>query len=171
MKYFFLLSVALTTMMVTRGQEDKSKRASPPAIAKETLASGTTVSIDYSQPSVKGREIGKDLEPFEGKIWRAGANEATVFEVSKAVKINGMDLPAGKYALFMIAGAREWVIIFNKTWDQWGAFSYKQSDDALRISVKAGTASPAAEQLTYTISTAGMVNLLWGQYKIGFEVQ
>ena len=60
-------------------QQDKSKRPSPPAIVTQTLASGATISIDYSQPSVKGRTIGKDLEPKEGAVWRTGANEATVF--------------------------------------------------------------------------------------------
>src|SRR5258705_11168104 len=106
--------------LIACSQEDKSKRPSPPALAKETLESGVTVSIDYSQPSVKGRTIGKDLEPMEGKVWRTGANEATVFEVSKDVKVEGKALPAGKYGLYSIAGKDEWTIIFNKTWNQWG---------------------------------------------------
>jgi DNA gyrase inhibitor GyrI len=70
-------------------------------------------------------------------VWRTGANEATVFETSKAVKINGKELPAGKYGLFTISGKDNWTIIFNKTWKQWGAFSYKQADDALRVEAKA----------------------------------
>jgi len=125
MKSFLLLAVSVTTMLFACGQEDKSKRASPPAQAKETISSGATVTINYSQPSVKGRTIGKDLEPMPGKVWRTGANEATTFEVSKAVKIEGKDLPAGKFALFTISGDSEWTIIFNKTANQWGAFSYK----------------------------------------------
>src|SRR5436190_20131325 len=103
MKSLFLLAVATSSMLFAFGQDDKSKRPSPPAQAKETLASGTVVTIDYSQPSVKGRTIGKDLEPKAGKVWRTGANEATVFEVSKPVKIEGKDLPAGKYSLYTIA--------------------------------------------------------------------
>ena len=71
------------------GQDDKSKRPSPPAKASGTTASGTTITLDYSQPSVKGRTIGKDLEPMPGKVWRTGANEATVFEVNKDVKVEG----------------------------------------------------------------------------------
>ena len=113
MKSVLLLAVACSSMLFACGQDDKSKRPSPPAQAKETLASGTVVSIDYSQPSVKGRTIGKDLEPMTGQVWRTGANEATVFEVSKAVKVEGKDLPAGKYALFTIANEGEWTIIFS----------------------------------------------------------
>ena len=114
---------------------DKSKRPSPPAKVSETLSNGTMVSVDYSQPSLKGRVIGKDLAVY-GKLWRTGANEATVFEISKDVKINGKALAAGKYGLFTIPGENEWTIIFNKTWDKWGETDYKEADDALRIMVK-----------------------------------
>ncbi|MCX6319366.1 MAG: DUF2911 domain-containing protein [Bacteroidetes bacterium] len=171
MKYFFLLAIAVTGILTASAQSDKSKRPSPPAQAKQVLPNGATLTIDYSQPSIKGREIGTAIEPFEGKIWRAGANEATVFEVSQGVKVNGQELPAGKYGFFIIKNGDEWTLIFNKTWNQWGAFSYKESEDALRIKVKAGTADPAAEKLTYTISPEGMVSLHWGEYKISFDVK
>ncbi len=115
----------------------KSKRPSPPAKVTETVSSGATVTIDYSQPSLKGRTIGKDVEPMNGKVWRAGANEATVFEVNKDVKVEGQTLPAGKYALFMIANDNEWTIIFNKKWDQWGLDHEKNKDqDVLQVKVK-----------------------------------
>jgi len=170
MKSFFLLAVATSIMLFACGQEDKSKRASPPAIAKETLANGAVVTIDYSQPSVKGRTIGKDLEPMEGKLWRTGANEATVFEVSKAVKVEGKDLPAGKYALFTIANEGEWTIIFNKTWKQGGVANYKEADDALRVKAKPGKAAQFSEKLTFVIGKNGTVSLLWGDIKVDFTV-
>ncbi|MEQ1678117.1 MAG: DUF2911 domain-containing protein, partial [Chitinophagaceae bacterium] len=141
------------------------------AVVTDTLASGVVVSIDYSQPSVKGRTIGKNLEPLDGRVWRAGANEATVFEISKAVKIEGNELPAGKYALFMLSGPDEWAIIFNKTWDQWGAFSYKEGEDALRVKVKPAKAKEFTETLTYTISDDGTVSLWWGDWVISFGVK
>src|SRR5688572_24519548 len=114
MKSVLLLAVAITSMLFACGQEDKSKRPSPPVQAKETIASGAVITIDYSQPSVKGRTIGKDLEPMAGKVWRTGANEATTFDVNKTVKVEGKELPAGKYSLFTIADEGEWTIIFNK---------------------------------------------------------
>ena len=170
MKSLFLVAVATSSMLLACGQEDKSKRQSPPALAKETLANGTVVSIDYSQPSVKGRTIGKDLEPMAGKVWRTGANEATVFEISKAVKVEGKDLPAGKYALFTIANEGEWTIIFNKTWKQGGAFNYKEADDALRVKVKPGKAAQFAEKMTFSVDKNGTVTLLWGDIKVDFKV-
>jgi hypothetical protein len=153
------------------GQGDKSLRPSPPAVAKVTLTSGANVIIDYSQPAIKGRTIGKDVEPYAGKIWRTGANEATVFEIDKDVKVQGETLPAGKYALFTIMDGTEWTVIFNKTWKQWGAFSYKEADDALRVKAKADKAENFAERMTFTISDDGKVKLNWGDTEVKFKVE
>lgn len=171
MKSALILVLAMATTLFSFAQQDKAKRPSPPAAAKETLQSGAVISIDYSQPSVKGRTIGKDLEPMEGKVWRAGANEATVFETSKDVKVEGQNLPAGKYALFTIMNGDEWTIIFNKTAKQWGAYDYKEADDALRVKVKAQKAVEPSEKLTYVINKNGTVSLLWADRKVDFKVQ
>lgn len=160
-----LLFVAITA----NAQTDKSKRASPPEKVSETIKSGATVSIDYSKPSVKGRTIGKEIATY-GKVWRTGANEATVFEVDKAVKINGKDLPAGKYGLYSIPGEDKWIIIFNKTWNQWGT-KYAEADDVLRIEVKPVHQHSATEQMTFKIEKSGEVNLLWGNVQVPFKVK
>lgn len=173
MKKIAAVAMLLTALFTNtaNAQQDKSKRPSPPAVATQELTSGALINIDYSQPSIKGRTIGKDIEPKDGEVWRTGANEATVFETSKAVKINGKELPAGKYALFTISGKDNWTIIFNKTWKQWGAFSYKQADDALRIDAKAQKATAFAEKMTFSIDKTGLVTLLWGDNKITFTVE
>lgn len=150
-------------------QTDKSKRPSPPDKVTETTKSGATVSIDYSQPSVKGRTIGNEIAPY-GKVWRTGANEATVFEVNKDVKINGKALPAGKYGLYSIPGTKEWTIIFNKTWNQWGT-KYAEADDALRIKVNATTAKDFTEKMTFKIEKSGEVKLMWGNVVVPFTVK
>ncbi len=164
------LLLATTTLFAQEKKEDKSKRPSPPAKVNQTIASGAVISIDYSQPSVKGRTIGKDLEPKGDAVWRTGANEATVFETSKAVKVNGQALPAGKYGLFSISGSPQWTMIFNKTWNQWGAFDYKMADDILRVKANAGKAATFAEKMTFTIGKDGTVTLLWGDNKVDFKV-
>ena len=166
-----LFSSLVFLSLVACGQEDKSKRPSPPALAKETTSAGVTISIDYSQPSVKGRTIGKELEPLDGKVWRTGANEATIFEINKDVKVEGQALAAGKYGFFTIVNGDEWTIIFNNTWNQRGAFDYKQADDALRVKVKAGKANPFAEKMKFTISKAGKVSLMWGEKQVDFNVK
>jgi hypothetical protein len=150
--------------------EDKSKRPSPPAKAVETTKDGLTIKIDYSQPSVKGRTIGKDLEPLQGKVWRTGANETTVFEINKNAKVEGKDLAAGKYALFSINNGDDWTIIFNKT-IKWGAFSYKESEDVLRVDVKGKKSSKFAEKFTIEIGKDGKVSLWWGDKTVDFWVK
>ena len=168
---FTFLSAVLISSLNACAQDDKSKRPSPPAKVTQTISSGATVTIDYSQPSLKGRTIGKDVEPMNGKVWRAGANEATVFEVNKDVKVDGNSLPAGKYALFMIANDNEWTIIFNKKWDTWGAFDYEKNkgEDALQVKVKPMKGA-TTEKLTYTIDKSGKVTLMWGDRNVSFNV-
>lgn len=176
MKKIFLIAVVASLSLVAfncaaQQDKDKSKRPSPPASVTQTISSGAVIHIDYSQPSVKGRTIGKDLEPKEGTVWRTGANEATIFETDKEVKINGQPLPAGKYGLFTISGKNEWMIIFNKVWNQWGAYDYKSSEDELRVKVKPGKAAAFSEKMTFTIDKNGEVKLVWGDIEVGFEVK
>lgn len=165
----FILSFATLITISACGQGDKSQRPSPPASAKETISSGAVVSIDYSQPSVKGRTIGTDLATY-GKVWRTGANEATVFEINKDVKVEGQSLAAGKYGLYSIPGENEWIIIFNKTWKQWGT-QYKEADDALRVKVKSGKATSFTEKMTFNVNKDGKVSLLWGDVQVDFKVE
>lgn len=153
-------------------QEDKSKRPSPPVKVSETIKSGSVITIDYSAPSLKGRVIGKDVEPKTGVIWRAGANEATVFETSKAIKVEDKSLPAGKYAFFVLCNENgECTLIFNKNTTQWGAYDYKQTEDALRVTVKQGKSANNVDKLAYTIGKDGHISLNWGTMEIGFKVQ
>jgi hypothetical protein len=166
----FALAFLMLVSFSAVAQKDKSKRKSPPTSVTQAITSGATITINYGQPSVKGRTIGKDLEPKEGTVWRTGADECTVFETSKAVKVNGQDLAAGKYGFFTLVQKGEWIIIFNKTAEQWGAYDYKEKDDALRIKVKPET-GPFSEKLTFTIDANGQINILWGDNKVGFKVE
>jgi hypothetical protein len=165
----FTLLAGLFTGLNASAQEDKSKRVSPPAKVSETITSGATITIDYSQPSVKGRTIGKDIAPY-GEVWRTGANEATVFETSKDVEIEGKTLAAGKYSLYSIPGTDKWTFIFNRTWEQWGTV-YKESEDVLRVDVKPSKAAEAMEKMTFTIAKDGKVSLLWGEVQADLNVK
>ncbi|CAN5616839.1 DUF2911 domain-containing protein [soil metagenome] len=174
MKKIFTIALMASGLMLSlqacNAQDDKSKRPSPPAKAEAKLASGATVSVDYSKPSVKGRTIGKDLEPMDGKVWRTGANEATVFETDKDILVAGEKLPAGKYALFTIFNGNDVTLIFNKTWKQWGAFKYSDADDALRVKATATEANPAAESLMFSVDN-GMLSFMWGNKKVAVPLK
>ncbi len=164
-----VFATALMTGIQASAQEDKSKRPSPPAKVTQQIKSGATISIDYSQPSVKGRVIGDKLEPKDGEEWRTGANEATVFETDKDVTIAGKKIPAGKYALFSLFNGKDVTVFFGKDWDRWGTPVKKASDD-IAIQTKYTTASPPSEKMTFKISPEGEVTLLWGDRKVSFMV-
>ena len=116
-----LMALACMTILISchvSAQEDKSKRPSPPATATGKV-NGATLTIDYSSPSVKGRTIWGGLVPYN-KVWRAGANEATIFTTDKPIMVEGKSLPAGKYSLFATPGEKQWIIFFNSQTGQWG---------------------------------------------------
>ena len=168
MKKSTLLLCFLFSGFMLFAQDDKAARPSPPATATAAV-NGKTITIDYSQPSVKGRKIWGDLVPY-GKVWRAGANETTAFTLSADATAEGKQLPAGKYAFFVIPNEKEWTIIFNKT-IKWGAFSYKEDEDVLRVTVPVKKSKAFAEKLTYNISSKGVVSLTWENALVEFIVK
>jgi hypothetical protein len=105
------------------------------------------ITLTYSRPSVKGRKIFGGMEPMD-KVWRTGANAATIITFTEPVKIEGQDLPAGEYGLFSIPNVKEWTVIFSKTSKQWGAYTYDQKDDVLRVKVKTNVLKDKVETLT-----------------------
>ncbi|HQR93108.1 MAG: hypothetical protein B7Y15_11370 [Bacteroidetes bacterium 24-39-8] len=171
MKKLLLLSTFALLLGQTILAQDAKPKPSPLAKATETIVSGATITIDYSQPAVKGRTIGTNLEPMAGKVWRTGANDATVFETSKDVMVQGQKLAAGKYGLFSVVNNGEWTIIFNKTFKQWGAFQYKEADDALRVKAKADKAPEFHEKMSFEIAKSGDITLFWGDHRVVFQVK
>jgi hypothetical protein len=144
-------------------QQDKASRPSPPQTASGKVG-GATVSIHYSSPSVKGRTIFGDLVPYD-KVWRAGANEATIFETDKDIKVEGKSLPAGKYSLYVTPGEKEWTFTFNSETGQWGIkrtgeTTKDTAKDVLSVKVKPVKSASMTEKLAYEVTPAGFV-LRW----------
>jgi len=168
-KAIFLMGLlSLSFIAFQACAQDKSKRPSPPATASVTTHNGVTITIDYSQPAIKGRTLGNEIAPY-GQVWRTGANEATVFQINKDVTIDGKSLKAGKYSVYSIPGKDEWTFILNKTWNQWGT-EYNQKDDVMRFTVKP-LKHAFTERMTFTITPSGEVSLLWGDVSVGFIVK
>lgn len=129
---------------------------------------GLTVKVNYGSPSVKGREIWDELVPFD-KVWRTGANEATTFTIDEDIIVNEQILDAGTYSLFILPTSDSWQMIFNNTTDQWGAYEYDASKDALRIPVSPKTTSELSEMLEFIID-GNQIVLLWENLRIPFAV-
>ena len=157
-KLLAFVMIGLMLPGLLKAQTDKSKRPSPPATATGKIGDAT-ISIDYSSPSVKGRKIFGGLLPY-GKVWRAGANEATMFQTDKDIMVEGKKLPAGKYSFFATPGENQWTIFFNSETGQWGD---KQGGDAnmdsaktvLSVVVKPKKTKDLNEKLEYGVMSNG----------------
>jgi len=146
--------------------------ASPAKTATGKIGSAL-VTIQYSSPSVKGRTIWGDLVPY-GKVWRAGANAATIFQTDKDLTINGKTLPAGKYSLFVLPEKSTWTVIFNSETGQWGIkkggdANLDRSNDVITVSVKP-EAHALTEGLTYEVSNKGIA-LLWEKVRVPLNIK
>ncbi|WP_285057209.1 DUF2911 domain-containing protein [Pedobacter ginsengisoli] len=150
LKTLLLVAMAVGLQFDLQAQNLKMPQASTTQTLTQAFGLGT-ISINYSRPNVKGRKIFGGLEPYDA-VWRTGANSATTIAFTEAVKIEGKDLAAGEYGLFTIPGQNEWTIIINKGAKQWGAYEYKESDDVLRVKVKAAKLKDKVE--TFTIQLA-----------------
>ena len=93
----------------------------------------TTITIEYNRPVARGRELFGALVPW-GRIWCPCADDATTIEVSTAVRLNGEDLPAGRYSIWTEPQPDRWTVIFNRRHDAWHT-KYPEGQDALRLQV------------------------------------
>ncbi|MGD0746039.1 MAG: DUF2911 domain-containing protein, partial [Verrucomicrobiota bacterium] len=104
--------------------------ASPGCTLKQHVGF-TDIEIVYSRPSVKNRAIFGGIVPYD-QVWRTGANAPTTISFSTAVKLNGTEIPAGKYALYTIPGEKEWTVIIHKDTTA-SIFNYNPTNDLVRF--------------------------------------
>jgi hypothetical protein len=132
----------------------------------------TDITLNYSRPLVNNRKVWGVLVPY-GKVWRAGANENTTIAFTDPVAIEGKPLPKGIYGLHMIPGENEWIVIFSNNSSSWGSFTYKQAEDALRVTIKP-VASDFHDALTYDFDQvqpeSAVVTLRWEKLAVPFRV-
>lgn len=168
-----LICVFLVIGFISSGQIEYP-RISPPATLIQQIGL-STVKVEYARPSVRGRAIVGDLVPFD-RIWRVGANESTKIHFSDSVKINGLDLAPGVYALYAIPQEHEWTIIIHNNITHWGdgRFSYKPEEDALRFAVKPKSLKYFVETLTIEFDEithkGGLFFWEWERTRIEFQV-
>jgi hypothetical protein len=194
--YIFAIAVLLSASAVAFSQaRPPLPRVSPRASASQIIGT-TEVVVTYGRPGVRGRAIfgewpekvegertlddgrvrppGAPVVPF-GHIWRAGADEATLFSVNDDVMINGEILPAGRYSFHVIPGKDEWTLIFNKDEGQWGSFSYDKSKDALRVRTRAQWVNDVKERLTFGFDTVtddeAVLYIRWEKVKVPFTIR
>jgi len=145
------------------GQQDRSKRLSPPASAECRFADGKTIKVDYSSPRMRGRKIFGGLVPY-GQIWRTGANEATTFVTDADLTVGGKSIPAGSYTIYTIPNEEKWTLILSKKTGQWGIPYPGESSDLLRADMQVSKVTAPVENFTVSFAPAGnscTLNLEW----------
>lgn len=168
----------LTAMLVAFASHNsyaqllKTPQLSSTQIITQDLGLGK-ITLTYSRPNLRGRKIFGAMEPY-GIVWRTGANAATIIQFSDDVTIEGNKVPAGEYGLFSIPGKDEWTVIFNKTAHQWGAYTYKQSDDLIRFKVKTINHADPLETLTMQFNNVDQtkceLELRWENISFSFHI-
>jgi len=113
----------------------------------------SSMELTYSRPGVKGRKVFGDLVPF-GKVWRTGANSATIITFTDEVSIGGTKIPAGKYGILTVPDKKEWTIIITKQLDVTSPAAYKQDQDLVRVTAE--TMKTDADVETFTMQFANV---------------
>jgi len=148
-----LLALTLTgTLLAQRVQQLNKTRPSPDEVVTAAVG-GKNVTVEYSRPSKKGREVFGALVPFE-KIWRTGANEITVLTVDGDFMVGKVHVPKGTYGVYTIPGKTEWTLVLSKTAKGWGT-TYNEAQDLGRTPMKVGKTASPVEQLTISLEPAG----------------
>lgn len=171
-KSTFLTTIALIFGMLfsmnTNAQKFASVDKSPLDITyyRSERTAPPMIKVIYSRPQLNGRELSK-LAPV-GKVWRTGANEATEIKFFQDMNFGGKTVKAGTYSLFSIPGETEWTIILNSELDVWGAFSYKEANDVLRVNVPVSTGEAVGD--FSIVFENDKMHLAWGTTRVAIPV-
>lgn len=146
-------------------------RVSPHARVMQAVGL-TDLTVDYHRPAVNGRTVWGDLVPF-GEVWRAGANENTVFTTTTDIEVEGEPLPAGSYGLHTIPTDGDWTVIFSTVDHAWGSYSYDPAEDALRVTVTPRP-GPTTERLAFRFDdpsdTGATLVLSWDELEVPVQI-
>jgi Protein of unknown function (DUF2911) len=175
-----LLLLSLVLAVALPAMADEKPRVSP----HETITGqidGSDVTIVYGRPYTKDpksgapRKIWGELVPF-GKVWRAGADEATLLTTKQAFDIGGTAVPAGTYSLFILPDEKGAKLIINKQTGQWGT-KYDEAQDLVRVDMKKDATDKAVDQFTIKIESnpagGGTLKFCWenAQYSVALKAK
>lgn len=132
------------------------------------------ISVDYGRPGVKGRKIFGGLVPYN-KVWRAGANSSTKITFGQDMSFNGKDIPAGTYGLFILPTEKEWKIIINKDFQQWGSYEYNEKLNIADVTVPVVKTSDKQEYFEILLNPVNDVSMQmvmkWDDVKVTVPMQ
>ncbi|RYZ22229.1 MAG: DUF2911 domain-containing protein [Chitinophagaceae bacterium] len=171
LKSLLVTIAASCVLSAAQAQQLRTPAPSPTQVVRQDFGI-SSVELNYSRPSIKGRKLYSDLAPT-GQVWRTGANGATRLKFADDVTIGGQQLKAGEYAVFTVPTPNEWEVIINKGTANWGT-DYKQDLDVVRFKVPATNSSNFVE--TFTMQFANMKNnsmdlqMMWGNTVVNVPI-
>ncbi|PYX55589.1 MAG: hypothetical protein DMG76_17615 [Acidobacteria bacterium] len=154
-KTTFAILLVVATCAISHAQQGESKRPSPAAQAQCKFSGGKTITVNYSSPRMRGRKVFGELVPY-GKVWRAGANEATTFITDESlITVEGTNIPAGSYTIFTVPNPDEWTVIINKHTKEWGIPYKYESEELARVPMSVTRLSSPVENFTISFDHTG----------------
>lgn len=173
--FLSLAFIAVFALTATDSQAQIQTPAPSPACKMEQTVGLTKVTIEYSRPAKKGRELFVEVEKW-GRMWRTGANASSKIEFSDDVKIEGKDVPAGKYAVYSIPGEEMWTVMLYSDLTLGGNVNgYDESKEVARFEVKTVKMPMEIENFTFFVNniteTSASLGFLWGIYAVSLKME
>ncbi|MCM4159022.1 DUF2911 domain-containing protein [Antarcticibacterium flavum] len=173
MKRIVLLLVA---GLVSLGATAQIQAPQPSPFTKVEQKVGLTdVTLEYSRPGMRDRQIFGDLVPY-GEVWRTGANSNTKITFSDDVEIGSQKLPRGTYGLYTIPNKQSWEVIFYKEADNWGVPQNWQ-EDKIALKANAEVTELPFPMETFTIffddlkNDSAVLNIVWENTVASLPIQ
>jgi hypothetical protein len=167
MKRFLIAVLAMAVIGIVA--ESGFAQRNPRGTAKISVGS-KTVSVEYGQPSLKGRSVTDMLARLKpGDFWRLGADKSTTFSTTADLQFADVTVPNGQYSLWAEREAdNSWKLVFNKQHGQWGT-EHDASQDLASVPLNETKASDSAEMVTIGLTkqgSGGMITIQWGDMKL-----
>ena len=176
----------LFSFIISQAQQTWLPRDPSPAATASQTVGISTISVSYSRPAVKGREVWGQLVPYgwdkAGSAvglespWRAGANENTVLHLSHPATIEGTVVPAGDYGLFFVINKdNTGEVILSKDHKSWGSFFYDPKQDQMRAKITVRDVPVSTERLNYSFDvlnrTTAELDLNWEKKQFPVKIE
>lgn len=132
---------------------------------------GKSITVTYSSPRMRGRKVFGDLVPY-GEVWRAGADEATMFTTTVDLTASGRPIPMGRYSIFALPTAAKWTLIVSKEIGEWGIPYPGAQHDLTRAEMKVSKLPAPLENFTISfdaVGTACTMKLDWETTRASIE--
>ena len=147
---------------------------SPRGSVSQTI-DGTTIEIDYARPALRGRTGLFGGQVWWGHIWTPGANDASTITVNKDITINGQELPAGKYSMWMVVEPGDWKVLIDPRWDQFHLPEPEPTGEEITFWVTPDTTAALTETLTFDFpthsNTGTSLRLRWENHEVVMDIE